>query len=263
MNPLTDPPRSQGHLTRAPLDRVICQVKFPPLFSLASPEFIGPFQERIRSRYSRPVQNQMIRFQFNIPGNELPAMGQNAMANFLFEDEDQHWRVTLGQDSLSLDTGAYTDRAEFLARLGELVSALEACVHPSHRTRIGVRYVNRIKGEDRLSLVPTVFRPEILGILSSSDVSSHVGQVLTESIMNAAEGRLLARWGLLPANTTYEPLMVPPIGERSWMLDLDAFCEERKPFNSVEIMADATALTERNCAFFQWATTEAFVTHFR
>jgi uncharacterized protein (TIGR04255 family) len=250
-------------LTHAPLDRVVCQVKFPAVFSIAAPEFIGPFQERIRKSYPRASQQQMLRFQLNLPGNESPAPASTPMASYMFEDEAQQWRVTLTQDALSLDTGSYILRADFLEHLAELVHALEACIRPTHRTRIGVRYINRISGAANLEAIPGFFRQEILGLLSFPDFTGHVDRILTEAIMDTPEGKLLARWGLLAANSTYEPLMVGPRPEDSWMLDLDAFCEARKVFNTDEVMADVTALAERSCAFFQWATTDKFFTHFR
>jgi hypothetical protein len=50
-----DPFSSKGPdevpLERAPLARVIAQVRFPTIVSLGRPEFIGPFQEAIRPRY--------------------------------------------------------------------------------------------------------------------------------------------------------------------------------------------------------------------
>jgi len=263
MHPLQDSPRSLGRLIRAPLDRVVCQVKFPPVFSIAAPEFIGPFQQRIQERYPRASQNQGIRFQLGLPGSDSPAPASLPLVNYLFEDETQGWRVTLSQDAISLDTSRYIGRNDFLEHLAELIEALETCIRPTHRTRIGVRYINRIQGDEDLAAVPSLFRPEILGLMASPDLANHVGPLLSEAHMTAPEGKLLARWGLLAAHSTYEPVMVAPRSENSWMLDLDAFCEDRKAFKASEIMTDATALAERSCAFFQWATTEAFITRFR
>lgn len=263
MHPLQDSPRSLGRLTRAPLDRVVCQVKFPPVFSIAAPEFVGPFQQRIQDRYPRASLNQGIRFQFGLPGSDSPTPASLPLVSYLFEDEAKSWRVTLSQDSISLDTTRYIGRSDFLEHLAELIDALETCIRPTHRTRIGVRYINRIEGAEDLAAVPSLFRPEILGLLASPDLANLVGPLLSEAHLVAPEGKLLVRWGILAANSTYEPVMVMPRSENSWMLDLDAFCEDRKIFKAGEIMADATALAERSSAFFQWAATEAFFTHFR
>jgi uncharacterized protein (TIGR04255 family) len=237
-------------------------MKFPPVFSIAAPDFIGPFQQRIRERYPRASQSQGIRFQLGLPGGESQPSASIPVVNYQFEDEAQQWRVTLAQDSISLDTGSYVSRGDFLEHLSELINALEACIHPTHRTRIGVRYINRIQGTENLTAVPSLFRPEILGLMSFPELASQVGQVLTEAHMIAPEGTLLARWGLLAGNSTYEPMMVAPRQGNSWMLDLDAFCEVRKVFKSAEIMADATALADRACTFFQWAITDKFLKHF-
>lgn len=263
MNPLQESAPLQIPLSRAPLDHVVCQVKFPAVLMISVPGFVGPFQEQIRARYPRVSENAILRFQLKIPGNETPANVSQPQAEFRFQDEDQRWSLTLGQDFLALHSQAYTSRDEFLERLSEVLLALESCIHPSHCTRLGIRYIDRIKEAEDLQQVSTFFRPEVLGLASSLDMVGQVGQVFSESLMTTREGKLLARWGLLPANTTYDPLLVAGMVQDSWILDLDSFSEERKEFHTASVMADATALAERSYAFFRWSITDAFVEQFR
>ncbi len=263
MNPLKDPPRPQGQLSRAPLERVVCQVKFPLVLSIANQGFIGGFQELIREKYPQASLTPGFRIQMNIPGLETPFPAPNPTPVYRFEDEGQLWRVSLTQDSISLDTKAYKNRDEFLGRLGEIIRALEGTVKPTRRSRIGIRYINRIKDPGDLSRLQKLFRPEILGVASSLDMNGQILQMYSEALINTPVGRLYTRWGRVPSNSTYEPVMVPPLQEESWMLDIDASNEEIADFNTDTIMQKATALSERVCAFFQWSITDDFVSQFR
>lgn len=55
-NPFGAPGPDEVPLERAPLVRVIAQLRFPPIVSLGRADFIGPFQEAIRSRYPRAAR---------------------------------------------------------------------------------------------------------------------------------------------------------------------------------------------------------------
>jgi uncharacterized protein (TIGR04255 family) len=232
------------------------------VFSLASAEFIGPFQEHIRARYPQASQNNVLHFQVPLPGIETPAAINRQVTEFKFEDEAHQWRVSLGIDFLSLDTEVYGNRDLFLARLEEPLRALEACIRPSHCTRVGIRYVDRIKDAGLLEQVPALFRPEMLGLASSGDMVGQVSQVFAEALMTTREGKLLVRSGRLPANSTHDPVLIPPLASDTWILDLDSFSTEQKPFQSETVLEDARALAERAYTFFQWSITKTFIENF-
>jgi uncharacterized protein (TIGR04255 family) len=48
----------------------------------------------------------------------------------------------------------------------------------------------------------------------------------------------------------------------TWILDLDSFSTEQKPFQSETVLEDARALAERAYTFFQWSITKTFIENF-
>jgi uncharacterized protein (TIGR04255 family) len=101
---------------------------------------------------------------------------------------------------------------------------------PARAERIGVRYVNRFKGED-LTRVRDYIRPEVLGVLFS-DIGTNLKHSVPETFIEHEEKGLniLARWGLLGTGLSHDPAAVPPVNEQSWILDIDAFPESKEDF---------------------------------
>ncbi len=71
--------------------------------------------------------------------------------------------------------------------------------------------------------------------------------------------RVQGRWGQLPPNETYDPDAVEPIGEPSWVLDLDMFTSEPRPFASEELLTTATGFTTCLYYFFHQMVTDEFL----
>ena len=160
--PLTGPPPADVPLSNAPLVRVIAQVRFPLVASVEKRDFIAPFQEAIRSEYPvlRPEQSRSV-----VLGQQ-GVMDARATTVWRFHDASSAWRVTLAPDFLALETGRYTSRDDFLDRLKRVLDALVAHVNPKVIDRLGVRYIDRVAG-DNLKDLPQLVRPEVCGVLST------------------------------------------------------------------------------------------------
>ena len=256
--PLAGPSPAEVPLADPPLVRVIAQVRFPVLASVEKRRFIGPFQEAIRKDYPvlRPEHNRGL-----VLGRQ-GVVDEHSNTAWRFHDATGAWRVTLAPDFLALETEAYTSRRDFMQRFGLVLLALEEHVDPQVVDRIGVRYIDRVPGEN-LRALPQLVRPEVAGILASP-LSGHVRHAISENVFMLPDdaGHVTARWGLVPARGTVDPGAVDPIDEPSWLLDVDAF----QHFPSGDRVLEADAIVEQTRGFaeriysiFRWVVTDEFL----
>jgi uncharacterized protein (TIGR04255 family) len=252
-DPLVDPTPSEVPLKKAPLVRVIAQVRFPLVIAVEQPDFIAPFQKSVQQRYPVLRQEQAQGVVLGPAGvSQVPA--QTA---WRFADVEGHWRVSLTQSFLALETTAYASRSDFLARLREVIAPLDALIQPKLLDRIGIRYIDRISGQD-LQDIASLIRPEVRGI-AGTPAASHAAHSLSESLFDVDGARVLARWGRLPAGGTVDPAAIEPIDEASWILDLDMFSSAPVPFAAERVITDASRFAERIYTLFRWAVTPTFL----
>ncbi len=253
--PLTGPPPVEIPLTNPPLIRVIAQVRFPLIASVENREFMAPFQEAIRKDYPvlRPEQSRSV-----LLGHK-GVMDARSNTIWRFHDASDTWRVSLAPDFLALDTGRYTSRDDFLRRLERVLQALKAHVDPQIIDRLGVRYIDRLSG-DNLTDLRHLVRSEIAGILSTP-LSECARHAIAENMFELPDdaGQVTARWGLIPANETIDPAAVEAIDEKSWLLDVDAFQAETRPFDVDALVRQARGFAERIYSIFRWAVTDEFL----
>jgi uncharacterized protein (TIGR04255 family) len=257
-NPLMAPPPPEVPLSKAPLVRVIAQIKFPLIVSLEKRDFIAPFQEAMRPFYPvlRFEQSQGMVFG---PQGVSPAP---QLVIWRFSDAGSRWRVSLAPDFVALETEEYSAREDFLNRLSIVIDALEKHFEPKVVDRVGVRYIDRLTGP-ALADIAKLVRPQVLGILATP-AGNHVEQLISESIFSLQEkgARLLLRQGRVPKGTTVDPTAINPINEPSWILDIDMFRAASQEFLAKEIVDEARTFTERIYAFFRWAVTDDFLRYF-
>lgn len=253
--PLTGPPPAEVPLSDASLVRVIAQVRFPLVASVEKRDFIAPFQETIRAEYPvlRPEESRSV-----VLGQQ-GAMETRANTVWRFRDASGAWRVTLASDFLALETGRYTSRDDFLDRLKRVLEALVAHVDPKVMDRLGVRFIDRVVG-DNLSDLPQLVRPEVCGVLSTP-LASHVRHSISEAVFVLPDnvGQVMTRWGLVPARGTVDPAAVDPIDEPSWLLDVDAFQAQTRELDVEVAVQQARGFAERIYSVFRWAVTDEFL----
>ncbi|WP_394836097.1 TIGR04255 family protein [Pendulispora rubella] len=240
-------------LERAPLTRVIAQVRFPTLTSLGRADFIIPFQERIRERY--PILHPEHGAGFLL-GPAGVTIQKNDVTIWRFQSTANDWRVSLAPDFVALESTAYKDRDDFFERLEHIVTALEVVVNPVISDRLGLRYINRIRGPE-FERLGTMIRREILGI-GATTIAGRVYSVC-ESVFTQGTVSLHTRWGLVPPGATTDPTSVEPIGEPSWILDLDMSRAEQVRFDVRGIVADGRSFAKTIHNFFRWSVTPDFL----
>ncbi len=240
-------------LEHTPLVRVIAQLRFPPIVSLGRQEFIGPFQEAIRSRYPvlRPEPSAGI---FVGPlGVMLP---KTDGVVWRFHDKADAWRVGLAPEFLALESTHYTDRDDLFRRFEEILVALDSLAKLTVYDRLGVRYINRVR-DPELARLASLVQPVVLGI-SASPVEG-LKHSLCESLFLNREEALNTRWGRLPAGATTDPATIEVINEPSWVLDLDMFRGAPKDFNTATILEDGRRFARTIHSFFRWCVTPEFL----
>lgn len=257
-NPLTSAPPKEIPLVAAPLVRVLAQVRFSEIMSLQDEAFVGPFQEAIRETYPRLDRGKGRHVVLGIGGVET--VTENLI--WRFSDVEGTWRVSLSSDFVALETLRYSSRRDFLERLKFVLSALQRNFNPQLVERFGLRYVDRLSGEDTEELV-NLLQPEVAGILTT-ELGSSVRQTISESVFDLPEGKgqILARWGFLPGGTTIDPSVVEPIQERSWILDLDMSTSGERRFDIEQLMDEALSFAKHLYAFFRWSVKDEFLRKF-
>ena len=256
-NPLIATPPPEVPLINAPLVRAIAQVRFPPILSIEEQKFVGPFQEAIREKYPilEPIQTQNVIF--NTEG--VLVNPPTPQTTWCFWNADRTWRISLASSAVSIETTKYTNRNDFLSRLESLLVTLHSSFHLSQIDRLGLRYIDRVVGKN-LQDISKLIRPEMAGIICS-DLQEYIHQILHESLflLPSGEAQIAARWGVMPANSTFDPYAIEAIPESSWILDLDISTVKAQEFSVQSIMQQAHSFTEWLYTFFIWLVTDEFL----
>jgi uncharacterized protein (TIGR04255 family) len=258
-NPLVDPSPKEIALPRAPLHRVIAQVRFPIVAAIDKRDFIAPFQEELRADYPVLRQEQTQHVLIGVqPDPQVPAV--TSQAAWRFFDAANIWRLSLTPTFLALETKVYTSRSDFLGRLKAVLVVLGKHVKPGLVDRLGLRYIDRLTGEE-LGALSNLVRSEIRGV-GGTPLGEQIVHSITETVFKVDGARILARWGSLPANRTTDPGAITPIGEASWILDLDMYSTKPVHFDVEVLDAKAREFAERLYAVFRWSVTEDFLRRF-
>jgi uncharacterized protein (TIGR04255 family) len=260
-DPLTGKIPKEVPLQNAPLVRVIAQVRFPTIASVERADTLAPFQEALRGRY--PFLRQERGQNFTITPGGIQA-GEPALIwrfSASGEPSDTGWTVALTKDFVALEAIRYTSRDDFMARLAEVLSALNETFHPPAMDRLGIRYIDRLQGDDVAKLAEFI-HADALGLIASP-VGRHIqGLAFTEALLSIESGTIRGRWVRLPPQSTFDPAAIAPIAIDSWVLDLDAFTEEKLDFDVARIVDRARLFAERIYSVFRWSVTDEFLRHF-
>ncbi|MCY3768633.1 MAG: TIGR04255 family protein [Gammaproteobacteria bacterium] len=241
-------------LPKTPLACVLVQIKFPEILSVAKTEFIADFQECIRADY--PFMQKEQNPVWEVMNGDVR---ESVTQNWRFFDKKRQWRLSLATNFVALETRAYQSRADFIQRIAGVAQALSATINPGVMTRIGVRYVDQIRGP-QLEQLSRFVRPEILGLYMGNH-RNNLDHTLSETVAKTDVGSITSRWGFMPANQTHDPDLMPPTSAPSWFLDVDLYIEFEQPeiFGADEIGTRVMKLTARAYGFFRWAVNDKFL----
>jgi len=246
----------------APLVRVLGQVKFPRIAKIAEESYIADFQEAIRGEY--PIfRNETIQgLDIAIAGNEVKQRPVTSVI-WRFFDAKEILRVSLTAEAITLETAAYVSRDDFLIRFQFILEKLVETIRPSLVQRVGFRYVDRLQDPNDLAELSDLIHAELLNVLQSGIVQ-HIDISMTEITGSTKEGKIIARYGLAPPKFSHDLEMAPPVGVKSWVLDVDSYSTNcaGKSFDAQMLCTELDKVAARAYAFFRWGVTEKFLKRF-
>lgn len=246
-------------LENPPLALVVAQVRFPVILAIADGSTIlAEFQDRIRDGY--PEVKQTTELSLSPAGAQAASQELIKGKVWHFTDPDTGWEVAVANSFVALSTQRYTNREDFVGRLGRLLDTTLNVMRPTMAQRVGVRYSARIEGEGLIENIPKLFRSEITSATRLTDTEP-VQHAVTDVLFNLADSTLQARWGLLPAGATMDPT-ISPAPNATFVLDIDVASRLPIPFRPTAIAETAKSLGNQQYRFFRWAVTDDFLRDF-
>jgi len=253
-DPLRGPPPREVPLEKAPLLRVIAQVRFPTLLAVRSADRVSGFQDAVRDRY--PYLEREDLAMLSVGPVSVPDTSHEGVVHWRFWDQQRQWRTTLNQDFLAIETTSYESRADFMANLGEVLRAFQTIFQPKSATRLGMRYIDQIRPPS-FDRIGDLLIPEVLGTAKFFGKESQ--HLITQMSVSASPGALLARWGKLPKGMSVDPTVMQPTEEDSWIIDLDLSETREMPFYPEALIANVRTYAERIYTVFRWMVTDEFL----
>jgi uncharacterized protein (TIGR04255 family) len=257
-NPLAEEMPAEVPIAHPPLVRVLAQLRFPVQPEFDQRDAITPILDALADKFPVVREEPMQGLLFKMD----PAVSNETRSWTIWRLSDvaMQWRISLARDFLALETTAYQNHADFIQRFQDVLSAFPKRLRPAVTDRFGLRYVDRLT-EPAMLHINELIRPELLGVLASP-ASARTRQSFAESICDVAPHTLIARYGKLPPNASYDPGTLVPIAEPSWILDLDMYREHTRAFDIDQLAVDAKLYAARIYTFFRWAVTDKFLTYF-
>ncbi|NQS97960.1 MAG: TIGR04255 family protein [candidate division Zixibacteria bacterium] len=238
-----------------PLDRVICQLRFPPILKIDK-EIPADFQEKIRMDFPNfdetiewPDVPSEIQGQF--PPEILRQISQTApIKNYKFASDDNIWIVNLTRTFIALTSTKYERWEEFKGKLQNIFNAFIETHNPNYFSRIGLRYVDVVKRSD-LNLDGKkwndLLKPFAIGLLGSPDVGKYV-----QNYEAGHEIKLSKEAGIVKMRLK----LVKHIdsGEECFMIDSDFYNASKTRIESATEILDQ--FNKRASRLIQWVITK-------
>jgi len=238
-----------------PLDRVICQLRFPPILKIET-AVPAEFQERIRQDFPEFREKEETTLSIpqgiqpgltiEIPRNIIPS----STKNYEFVSEDGIWIINLTRTFLALTSMQYERREQFRGKLSGPFTALVDIYKPAYFSRIGLRYIDIIK-RSVLALDEHDWRkllqPYVLGLIGSSDISRDVQSLEAKHEIRLDDGSSIARivTGLVEWGERHE---------QCFMIDTDFFNMGKT--NTSEVMSKLDFFHVQASKLIRWLITD-------
>ncbi len=260
------------HLDRAPLLRVIAQVRWDPLSRLQGNKF-SPIAEQFGDDLSEqyPIVKSEPSLTFSLgPAGAAALPGETVLK--LYSD-DGAWEVSLTSTFLTVTGLTYSSRSDICARLRSAVDKLTDQGLKLPVQRLGFRYVNRVDDETDLQALDQMVYPEALGYgpVSPTGLSTAKRtQAMTQSsyqipgtagVSQGTQRNLMVRCGRLPPGAGYDPTL-PASQKQYWFLDLDASLDGRSSSLPEAIEQHVRDLSDVAYRFFRWSVKDSFLSYF-
>ena len=248
------PERKRIIYKKNPLERVICQLRFPPILKIET-EIPAAFQEKIRRDFPNFLEKSewKVEVPLSVPGqlaSEMPGqLLQSAGKNFEFSSENEEWNVNLTRTFIALTSLKYTRWEKFKEKLSIPITAFLEIYSPDYFSRLGLRYIDIIKRSD-LGLDGVswneLLQPYILGLLATQDVGPNVEGYESKNEIHLEDGKSTVR--------IITKLVEMDKGEVCFVIDSDFFTTTRIETN--EAISKLDYFNTRGSRLLQWCITE-------
>lgn len=244
-------------LSRAPLARVLCQIRWNRLSKFELNDIADRVAQIIGDDYPLRDAQQEMEFVLSPSG----VSQQTAGTIHRFQTADRAWTVSLGQQFLTVDTTKYEGHEDFVKRLTTVFSALTRTVTIPFLTWVGYRYINHLAEATDVENLRDLFVEGVLGGLAQGDARD-LRRTVSESVYgDDGANFLLVRSALLEPGMILEPTL-PPVDGKSWILDLDSYREDVKGIPLEGLAQLTTDLSARAAKHFRSVITNEFVRRF-
>lgn len=245
-------------LPDAPLVKVVAQVRYPRPLDFDNENTFERIGRVLVSQY--PVGRKVQAASLLITPNGIKEQPSPEI-NWTYQSVSGDWQVTASGQFISLETTSYTSRAEFCDRLREAIEQITTVIHPPVYDRFGVRYINRLEGQDVLDDLHKLVHPVALAGLVVPHGGIQVQHSLCDTVFIDGNSHVQARWGWLPAGAGID-LTVPPPVAPYWLLDIDSFTGSGGLFEVNALDKIARDLSARAYRLFRWVITDEFIDRF-
>ena len=257
LNPLTSEISDEEMLRNLPIVWALARIEFPPIKSVVHDSYIAGFQEAVRQTYPEYAKRVSIGLTITPEGRpsgrELPPVHD-------FKNAEGRTTISLGENFIAVNSLAYKNRQEFLGSLASIAGAAEKCLKPNRVSRLGVRFICRLTGDDVdkiQSFVRADFVPPMARFLKKGVSGGSQSRAIYQT---GEDSTLIAQWGFIPPDAEVTELQgVPPLDEngnrvQSWIMDADCVVLPQSPvaFTEGEVVAGASPMVNRICAFLAW-----------
>jgi uncharacterized protein (TIGR04255 family) len=260
-SPFGDQPVEEIHLDRAPLAKVLAQIKFPGLSMLREESVVNSFVSFLDREYPLVQERRGLNLVITPEGVTQQASSQRIWS---VRSRDESRTVSITDNFLSLETVNYQTRGEFIMQFEKALKTLFDIIEPPYCERIGMRYINRITDQELInSRLAGMIRPEMLGGLAlRRSEGTNLKHSMLDALFADGEYAIQVRCGMLPANSTLDA-DIPALPDPVWILDIDSYIERRMAGPAVEFSERLWALADRAYRMFRWIVNDEFIEHFR
>lgn len=258
--PFTNDSDLRVRLDAAPLEFVLCQIRWPSLASLQGD--ISPVSKRFGSSLTGfPLYSETPEISIEVTPNGVKQSPTGTV--YQWSSADRSSGVSLTRDFVAFTSRKYAGYESFNAQLSDILTALSEAADIPLIERIGVRYLNRITDENHVANIDQLVQPGLLGHQALKPASPEVRlvQALTQSLFQVGNGHLQARSGVLPPGETLDPT-VEPLNAPSWVLDIDSFRQHELVFSVESVLAEAGRLSGAAYDFFKLVIRQGFIEAF-
>lgn len=261
--PFTGDGSEPVHLTHAPLELVLCQVRWPALSNLQTEDQLRAMAPQIGEQMiDYPLYSEARNINYVITPDGITQSDAGSVYQWVSVDEV--WHVSLARQFMTVYCTQYLAGYESLdARLRSALELLRTIVRVPLVDRVAVRYVNRLSTQADMRDLQTLIRPEVLGYCALSQLQP--GLSLQNSSNQVTyqidDAYLQVRSGVLPPNQSVDPA-IPPLPSESWILDLDASREARQIMDTAEVAHTASRMSDIAYDYFKFIVTPEFIDRF-